>query len=367
MVYLITICGRGHFIQTKEKSNNMKHLCCIVGVFWGMMCLSCTKTHKEIIFPQSESVKVNLLGDSSIIGNPIEMVKYDDLLLINDYQGDSLIWVFNVSKNEMVNKWVSRGNGPDEFLPPIHMVLIDSVLAIQGRPTFTSRKYQINLSSLTLEGVTPLIHFSTGADMIDRFYPLKESIYIASGIFDEKRYAIVNPDGKIVQYFGNYPNYMAGENQIPIQIRFFIHQPEFTYNSQRAKIAGVSNYILDIINFSENQPNVEKQILLSSYTYSFVDNRLRKADYLSTGALYTCSTHEYIFIVYDPNIEDDRNRSKKERANPQIWIFDWNGNPVKKILPDLWVDCIYVENDNQTVYCITDFPEPTLATFTIKW
>ena len=335
----------------------------LLGMLWGMMCLSCTPTYKGVEFLQSENVTIHLLGDSSIIGTPMEIIKYHDLILTSDFQGDSLMWVFDVSKNEMIKKWVSKGQGPDEFLSPIHMALIDSVLIIQGRSQFIFQKYQPNLSSLTLEKIAPLIHIPAGIDIL---HPVNAGMYIASGVFVEGRYAIVNHEGEIVQYFGNYPNYIDGENRIPNLPKFMFHQPVFTYNSHREKLASVAEHVLEIINFSENQPIVEKQILLSPYNYNVSEGRTRSADNNQFGALYTCSTNDYIYIVYNTNIVNDRSESEVKRENPQIWIFDWDGNPVKKILPDLWVKCIYVENDNKTVYCIVYSPEPTLASFTIN-
>ncbi len=330
-----------------------------LGAFLGTMCLSCTHHISEkVIFPQTDSVNINLLGDSSIIGMPLDMTKYDNLLLISDFHGDSLIWIFDISKNKMKKRWISKGKGPDEFLSPIQMVLTDSILAIQNRSQYSSRKYRINLSSLTLEGAEPLIRIPTG---IDRLHPLNEGKYIASGIFEESRYAILNHDGEIVQYFGNYPNYKAGEDYIPTLPKFMFHQSMFTYHSHREKLASVTQHVLEIINFPDHQPQVEKQILLSPYDYYYTDG-MQRADNFQIGAVFACSTHDYIYIIYNPSIVNGRSRKE---YNNQVWIFDWNGNPVKKILPDLQITCMYVEDDNKTVYCMVNAPDPTIATFII--
>lgn len=329
---------------------------------FGILLLSCsqnTNNKKEIVFPQTENVVVNILGDSSIIGIPLEMEKFESLLLISDFQGDSLIWVFDLSKNRMVKRWVSKGKGPNEFQSPIQMVLIDSILFIQGRSQFTSQKFTINQSLLTLEPVEPLIRISTD---IDRLYPLNTGNDIASGRFKEGRYAILDREGKIIHYFGDYPNYKVGEGRIPNFPKFMFHQSMFTCNNNM--LASATAHVLEFVDFSEIQPKIVKRILLSNYDYKYDEGDewaiAQATDNTQIGVVSLCSTKEYLYLIYNPNTENDPD---KTAGNNQIWIFDWDGNPIKKIQPDLHVRCMYVENNNKTVYCVVNAPDPTIASF----
>jgi hypothetical protein len=335
----------------------------IINICFGLLCLSCTQSKREIVFPQTENVKVTLLGDSSIIGIPLDMAKYHNFLLIGDFYGDSLIWVFDVSKNKMMKRWVGKGRGPDEFQSPIQMVFIDSILTIQGRSLFTFGKFHINRSSLTLESVESFVHVPTD---VDRLYPLSADIYIASGRFKEGRYALLNHEGKIVSHFGTYPNYKAGEDRIPNFPKFMFHQSMFTYNFKSERLASTTAHVLEFINFSESPPKIEKQILLSNYDYTYDSTDewafAQAVDNTQIGVTYVCSTENYIYLVYDPNIEND---SDKRAENNQIWIFDWDGNPIKKIQPDVHIRNIFVEDDDKTVYCTVDAPDPAIAFFEI--
>lgn len=332
-------------------------------VILALCCFGCTQAKKGAVFPKTENVKVNLTGDKSIIGGPIEILKYNDILLINDFQNDSMIWIFDVSKNRMIKRSAGKGKGPNEFKGPLQIVFIDTVLMVQDRSQFKFQKFYINPTSLTFTNIGSLVRIPTD---IDRLYPLDTDSYIASGRFEEGRYAMLNRDGKIVRFFGKYPDFKEGEERIPNFPKFMFHQSMFTYNSDRKKLASITAHVLDIIDFSKNQPEEEKRILLSGYDYMYEASNggafAAGTENTEIGVTYVCSTSQYIYAIYNPNVENDPD---KKAGNNQIWVFDWNGNPIKKIQPDHQVLSMCVEKNNQTVYCMVYAPEPMIASFKI--
>lgn len=78
----------------------MKYI--ILSITFLFFCVSCEERYRKFVFNNSEAVKVSILQDSSEIGLPLEMIKYNDYLFISDFRGDSLLWIYDVCNNKMV-------------------------------------------------------------------------------------------------------------------------------------------------------------------------------------------------------------------------------------------------------------------------
>jgi hypothetical protein len=346
------------------KSRNIIKYCISICVILNY-CNCAPFDRVDIDFPNTENVKIELLGDSSLIALPLEMIKCKNLLLISDYRGDSLLWVFDTTKKQMIKRWACKGIGPDEFQSPIQMAISDTTLMLYNRWHYDLKQVFIDVSSVKFDIVNHIRRLPTD---IDKIYPLNKGLYIASGRFKEGRYAILNSSGDIINYFGDYPNYIHGEDKIPNFPKFMFHQACFTYNSNSNKLASIDSHVLEIIDCSQYLPKIETRNLLSTYDYTYDSGdgwaTARARGNTKEGIRYICSTSKYLYAIFNPNVSD--NNVDKEQLLNEIWIFDWNGNPVKKIYPDIQVKCLYVENDDKTVYCMVEAPEPAIAMFEIK-
>ena len=67
--------------------------------------ISCS-SNKEIKFDKIEHIKCILSQDSSLIGTPLEMKLINPYLLISDFRGDSMLWIYNIEKHKMLNTLV---------------------------------------------------------------------------------------------------------------------------------------------------------------------------------------------------------------------------------------------------------------------
>lgn len=48
---------------------------------------------------------------------------------------------------------------------------------------------------------------------------------------------------------------------------------------------------------------------------------------------------------------------EKETQNSEIWVFGWEGNPVRKILLDTKVECLCVDETDSALYCVMATPD----------
>jgi hypothetical protein len=126
---------------------------------------------------------------------------------------------------------------------------------------------------------------------------IHDNRYLASGIFESGRYAILNTDGEIERIFGDYPDFTPGEKDYPYDGKAMFHQVQFGCNRNIRKIACVSSHVADIVDFSDSIA-VEKTILLDSYRYRFSTGNIQAAERMpgiARGAVgVTTTDHFYI-------------------------------------------------------------------------
>ena len=141
------------------------------------------------------------------------------------------------------------------------------------------------------------------------------------------------------------------------------HQSQFSYNKITSEILSVTSHVLDIMKDTGTIPILKKRILLSPYQYKYRQGEEWAAANTTgdteRGVIRIATTDEYIYLLYNPNIDNLHSKNKKE-VN-EIWIFDWNGNPIKKLIPDYTILSFCVDRLNKTIYSIVEAPEPTIA------
>lgn len=330
--------------------------------YWVFFCfLLFTKCdfNKEINFAITQSANCILSNDSSLIATPLEMKMMNHVLFISDFRGDSLLWIYDLSKQIMRKRDMPLGIGPTEYQPPIQILIMDSnVVNIYNRWHYNWNLLKFNNQQLKFTSIQDRKMVSTDIDMI---YPIANYKYIASGRFKEGRYALLDSIGNILNYFGDYPSFLSGEESIDNFPRFMFHQSQFSYNKTTNEILSVTSHVLDIMKDTGSVPILKKRILLSPYQYKYQygddwasANSIRDT---KRGVIRVSTTDKYIYLLYNPNIEN----GKEQKKVNEIWIFDWDGNPIKKIIPDYTILSFCVDKSNKTIYSIVEAPEPRIA------
>ena len=109
---------------------SMKRILCILLVLstiWG-----CSSYQKETA---KETLAFSVLPiSSSLLGLPIQIVAFDSVLLVNDYYGDTLVHCLSLRTGGEITKFGVRGSGPNEVMPPLHLLKTPDSLFVLSRP-----------------------------------------------------------------------------------------------------------------------------------------------------------------------------------------------------------------------------------------
>ncbi|MDR3219930.1 MAG: TolB-like 6-bladed beta-propeller domain-containing protein [Dysgonamonadaceae bacterium] len=310
-------------------------------------------------FEVKKDVELYSIEYPDILGTSMQLLMNDSLILINDFRGDSLIHVFDIKNLNLVCKIVAVGNGPNELISPLEIQRTDSNLYIYYRQA--NILYSIPWSKIT-EGSTymkKLFQISSS----NHLYPLSDSIFISSG-FHQKRYALIEK-GEIFKEFGEYPAYWRGEKDIPDEARAMFHQTNFLKHPDKQRLLTYTSHVIEIYDdiFNLDEPLLVKNKLIGKYSYKFTVGNILSADKevdIERGIVYVACSHDYIYVVYDPN------KYEAEGKGSTILVYDWSGNPIELLLFNKTISCLVIAEEEMKGYVIAEDPDDSLMYFNLN-
>ena len=329
-----------------------------------ILCSCGSGGNDQIVFNKIVSTQVHFIEKLTGVSQPIDMFKKDNSLFISDYRGDSLLCVYSIEGQKIMNWLLPKGLEDNEFQSPIQVKLLSNgQLFVNNRWHYSAGKYILDPLNKNTELIGEKITVNTDIDML---YPIAVDFYVASGRFAQGRYALLNNCGEIIDYFGSYPTYKKGEEKIANTPKFMFHQTIFSQNPEDNNLlASLSSHTLDIFDISDiNNPKEISHTLFSKYDYFYQHGAdwasVTAKDDVEAGAISISVSGNYIYILYSPSILTGKNKVYKMN---EVWVFSWDGTPIKKYLLDTYIGTIYIDND--IVYCTTLDSPPALTYFKI--
>lgn len=326
--------------------------------------VGCTAPVKNITFDKVEERRATVLQET-FISIPLEMDVKGNIVYISDFRGDSLLWCYNITTQNFEGKMLPRGEGPREFLSPIQFILSDSTIFVHNRWHFTAQNYSYDSIDYILTPLGSLVHFPTDIDMA---YLLSDNTYVASGRFPDCRFVILNRNGNVVSKCGNYPDYNQKEKDIPNFPKFMFHQSMFGFHKRKKCLTTVTSHVFELWDYKSDSLFLRKRILLSPYGYQYnigdESASVVANDDVETGAKRIYTTENYIYVLYDPNTTK-MYYDKEAHLNNEIWIFDWEGNPIEKMKINNKLSCFCVDEVKGKIYCIMNAPDPSIGVILI--
>lgn len=322
-----------------------------------LLLVGCNESQKRVSFGKSTNAE-SIAFEEALISIPMDIKKKGDVLYVSDFKGDSLLYCYSLSEQRFIKRMLPQGQGPDEFLAPVEFFLSDSTILIHNRWHFTAQSYAFNEVDFSIHSCEGLMHLPMN---LDRVYPISKSRYIASGVFEDCRFLILDNSGNIISQCGDFPNYQSGEEAIPSTAKAMFHQSQFGYNTSRKRLACVTSNVLELWDYVPETLSLHKRQLLSPYHYLFnssPDGVYAESDNpdAELGARGISVSDSYIYVLYSPKTHRMHEEGKETR-NSEIWVFDWEGEPIRKILVDTQIECFCVDEADTAFYCVLAAPD----------
>lgn len=329
-----------------------KHSLIILSILLLAFLYACNDANEQLPeFPITENIKVEYLINSPFMGRLSDMKITKNHIYISDSHDEKLITDYNLNNHKSF-MFGNKGQGPDDINPPCFLSVNGEKLYAYSAGIFKFGYFN------AIKDTAYSYNFICKMPMqVSQVLVLANDRYLVSGYFEKGRYAIINDKGEIIKVFGKYPNYGDNEDAIPYSAKAMFHQVKFAVDDSKKKLVAKSRCVMDIIDFSDSC-RLEKRILLNKYSYTYSSGETiyaRRAKDDIKGAIGVACSKSFIYILFDPNKDSDT-----EKLNNEIWIFDWNAKPIKKLSPNKNIRMIS-SNSDKIIYGISDEEEPKLV------
>ena len=305
-------------------------------LFW-ILC-SCSTSNKDNNDFTEESFKETIhltdgrmyKNDSLFLGKPTRLRFHPDSFLIFSDEGASLIKIIDLKSNR-IQEIIKRGKGPGEMIKVFQLeILAKDVFVlcpilekmIKLTPD-NNRKFQITDEYILRE------------KGISRLFPLKKDLFIClSKIGDEKRITFLDNRGNVVRKLGDYPpllnsKELKGDNNIfqsfisasPVGNKFVLICSQTDVFEIYDVDKGLKNRFQGPIGIQL----IAKKANVGVGTMTDLEPR-----YL-TYCMVVANEKEFWTGYVGYKSEKRKRPSISEISPKQIFCFDWNGNPLKKI------------------------------------
>jgi len=339
--------------------------------------ISCNK--KEIeppqIFKDSLSIKGEIL-DSNLeyVGLPSKTILIDSFLVIKDNASASKrefsIHIINIKQNEFITSTCRKGRGPNEIVHPL--TLNRSISNQRSFKVYSRFKYSF-------------FNFNIDSILVDKNYLPKPTItfkepylipvhlpnhqYMAIGPFENGRYRISDSLGKNHTYKFDYPQDPDHKN-VPKKFKSKVYQGNFCLQSNGNHFAfgALNSGILEFF-----QATQDKILKIKNWHFYYPEYRIKPDPNKISAPLSPdnkfafpamSGTENYLYVLYSGR--NFRKYQSRIIYGKDILVFTWSGKPVLHYSLDKEIWGFSVNDKDQTLYGITNLPEPALIKFNLS-
>jgi len=332
-----------------------------------ILCYACKEQHANI--NDFNIVKKIVEYDSiySDINDEIVGImginKYKNFLISYNRSSANFLSFYDIEKGFLLGSWGSRGQGPDDFINPSEISIIDSQLV------FTHHVKQ----ELVYVPIEPILNKEENKNIKRESYsstgdfrPLRLEIIndkkIALGFFTNNRFGVLDKDNNIVDCPSDYPfNY----EEVTGIYRGLVFQYKIKSNIKQSKFV-ISTNCSDIFEIFQITDIGIDRIFLNSFKHipKIMETPGRNSGYdvdrrNSIGGLVNMAvTDDLIYFMYTSKSYDESARSG--HLLNEILCFNWNGEKIKKYILPFPIKAISFCADNEFFYGVREFENETV-------
>lgn len=287
-----------------------------------------------------------------IHGVPGNIQIVDSMLIILNRNKDSEYFLnnLNLTNNEVSEGYLRRGRGPYEALGAWQTGIHDNKLWIYD---VTTRKVlTIPLDQvLSDSGEKEITEFKLAKQYI-RMDFLDSCTILAVGSAETytKMSVVEINSGKEISEIGEF-------EMIPEKVPFAALKDAFTsyinIKPSGGKVALPYRYtdVIEIYDLNDHTCkavwgpegfDVQYEAARNSFGFFMAKTKETRKAFVTGGAV----TDSLIYLIYSGHYREDENWSNGK----YIFVFDWDGNPVKKIVLDRYINVFDVADDNSSIY-----------------
>lgn len=282
----------------------------------------------------------------------IEGIQSNDSFLITwDYHSGTSFTLFNNKTGKCYGRFGNIGQGPTEIPLPCGGYIIDGKYKIFSCSTGFIAQYPLDSLQMDINK-NPLVLYRKGFNddfFLSAIIPVNDSLYLGAGVYNSRdQYVLFNNKSQIIDsnvLIYNAYNELFGKAQ-----KILSNQGRLTKAPNANKyayfISNSSN--IDFFEVQENRIKPIKLLRERDPQYSPAQENNMKMVFpdrsSSIGYIDITSCDQYVYALHSEKTIENTYSSNI------IYVFDWNGNPVKKYYLPKEAYYITVDNSGKHLY-----------------
>ncbi|KAF5045841.1 TolB-like 6-blade propeller-like protein [anaerobic digester metagenome] len=275
------------------------------------------------------------------------MLVKDDYLLLKSADETNLIQVFNKNTGAYLTGIAPMGRGPGEYPMTVSFFFLDDTLCIYDRRQLIVNYYdkdfinkRIPFKRIKLEGANGFI----------QIVPYRHGFITAPLTYT--RFIIQDKTGIQIGQYAQYPKFKAIDDSVAIRETLFLEKNEIDIKPDHTKLvsATLAGAIIEIFSLNGDRISLNKEIrLLPPTLLRRKDNTYTTSNESYMGFWNIKTTDDYIYMIFSGKKFKDH---KKNNTGNYIYVYDWEGNPVKSFQINGGVYRFALDEDEQRIYLI---------------
>ncbi len=316
-----------------------------------IILISCTSStqekYSEPKFKNIVTVSPVIINTTKPAGEIRDIQVHKNYLLYKSFDGSNLIQVFNKTNGDFVAGLAPSGRGPGEYSMTVSFYFIGDTLCIYDRKLCIMNYYRNDfLTNFTPFKKTKL----RGVNGFFQVVPYKGGFISIPTI--KSRFMVQDSLGNLINIYSHYPVFNKIKDSSILKKVLYTGRHEINIKPDCTKLVSATfmGAIIEIFTLNGNKISPYKEIRILPPTFLFKNNNdVTMSDNSYVGFWNVKTTEKYIYtIFYGGKLKD----FKKTRNGNYIYVFDWEGRPVKKYIVNGGVNRFAIDEKNNRAYII---------------
>jgi len=304
-------------------------------------------------FPKTENWEFKRLSNISYYLPPEMKIINNNYLVLLTNKNDSIIQIIDIDNGKLLKSFGRKGQGPGEFTGAfgiLHTIYEPNRFWIYDATLRRLSLYNIkNVMKHNIINPDTVISVSSDAGNPFKFCCLNSDTLVAIGSLIS-RLCFYNSKGDTIKTNGYIPG--KKEKNISNFVHLQAYQGALNTNFHAKKIV-ICNFAGDIIEIYDYEGDILKTIhgpdfFIPEYTPTQHYARITS---LRCGYRALCSSSNYIYCIYSGEVSEDIT-DWIVSFGKNIFIFDWEGEPIKRVKTDIRLGYVDISEEKNTIYAI---------------
>lgn len=305
-------------------------------------------------FKNTTSLTGSALEFDSMVMRPISLHLYDSFLITINMRTDKVFHIFNRYSKQKIGERISMGQGPNEMIRPFFIANNDSTIQIFELMSSSIYEYSID-EFISNTDPNPIRKTKISELVYSKASVLDNNIIISTSNH-ESLFSFYDLDGKKKKEIGKYPisNLIFSNSEMVeayrssfvtnLKDRFFV-----CYGW--TDLIEIYNKNGELLNRTHGPAHFFPKIK------EHTDGNISSSNPIQGESMEAYSNPvnvgNEIFVLFKGYLFGEKNNDMTN----QIFVFDWNGNPIRIYLLDQDIFTFTVDEVNHKIYGISDIPE----------